>query len=34
MIFTEAIEKISCWEQNIIIEKNKKQDNCHADKPL
>jgi hypothetical protein len=41
MIFTEAIEKISCWEQNMIIEKiekkkkkKKKQDDCHADKPL
>jgi hypothetical protein len=39
MIFTEAIEKISCWEQNMIIEKiekkkKKKKDDCHADKPL
>jgi hypothetical protein len=40
MIFTEAIEKISCWEQNMIIEKiekkkkKKKQDDYHADKPL
>jgi hypothetical protein len=40
MIFTEAVEKISCWEQNMIIEKiekkkkKKKQDDCHADKPL
>jgi hypothetical protein len=25
MIFTEAIEKISCWEQNMIIEKIEKK---------